>query len=272
MDEVPSGAVRRGAATSMGACIELVRDGSAHAAFSAGNSGAFLAYATVRLRTLPGVARPAIATVWPVWNGPMLLLDAGANVDCRPEWIAQFAVMGSAYARAVLGIESPRVGLLSIGEEERKGNALTEEAYPLLKGAPINFIGNVEGRDLLVGDVDVAVCDGFVGNVALKLAEGAGEYFARLLRRAVRSSARARLGALLMRPQLKDVAGRLDQREHGGAPLLGVRGYCFIGHGRADARAVDNACRAAVRAVREDVLGAIGSLLTGSTGAIGAAP
>ncbi len=261
MDEAPAAAVRRGTATSMARAVELLREGAADAAFSAGNSGAFLAIATVRLRTLPGIARPAIATVWPARKGPMLLLDAGANVDCRPEWLVQFAVMGSAYARGVLGVPEPRVGLLSIGEERTKGNALTEAAFTLLSDAPIRFAGNVEGGDLLLGDVDVIVCDGFVGNVALKVAEGAGEYVFGTMRELAAAGLRAKVGALLLSPMLRALRSRMDYREYGGAPLLGVRGVCLIGHGRADALAVENACRAAVRAVRRDVVGAIGGLL-----------
>ena len=257
MDESPATAVRRGAATSMGKTIELVRDGTAGAAFSAGNSGAFFAIATIRLRPLPGIARPAFATVWPARNGPMLVLDAGANVDCKPEWIVQFAEMGSAYSRAVLGVERPKVGLLSIGEEEGKGNALVDAATPLLASAPIDFAGNVEGRDMLLGSVNVIVCDGFVGNVALKLAEGTGEYIFGALKAASTSSLRARLGALLLRPAIREIRNRMDYREYGGAPLLGVRGNCFIGHGRTDAKAVVNACLAADRAVRQDLVGAV---------------
>ena len=261
MDEEPAAAVRRGANTSMGKMIDLIRDGSAQAAFSAGNSGAFLAIATIRLRTLPGIARPAFATAWPARNGPMLLLDAGANVDCRPEWLAQFAIMGSAYARSVLGVASPKVGLLSVGEEERKGNALTEAAFPLLSAAPINFIGNVEGRDLLLGQADVVVCDGFVGNVALKLAESTGEYFFGALLETALSSVRGKIGLQILKPALRTLRKRFDHREYGGAPLLGVRGICLIGHGRADARAIGGACRAALRAVRQDLVGSIGGLV-----------
>jgi glycerol-3-phosphate acyltransferase PlsX len=242
----------------MGKTLDLVREGSADAAFSAGNSGAFLAIATIRLRPLPGIARPAIATVWPARKGPMLILDAGANVDCKPEWIAQFAVMGSAYARTVLGIAEPKVGLLSIGEEEGKGNALVDAATPLLAKAPIVFCGNVEGRDMLLGEVDVIVCDGFVGNVALKLAEGAGEYVFGALKEASNSSLLARIGAALLRGKLREIRKRMDYREYGGAPLLGVRGICLIGHGRTDAHAVDSACRSALRAVRQDLVAAIG--------------
>ena len=259
MDEAPVAAVRRGAVTSMAKAFELVRDGEADAVFSAGNSGAFLAFSMLRLRPLPGIARPAFATIWPAKKGPMLVLDAGANVDCKPEWLAQFAVMGSAYSHAVLGVDRPRVGLLSIGEEEGKGNALIDAATPLLASAPIEFAGNVEGRDLLLGSVDVIVCDGFVGNVALKLAEGAGEYIFGALREAATQSLVARVGALLLRPKIREIRSAMDYREYGGAPVLGVRGISFVGHGRTDAKAVVSACRAAVRAVHEDLVAAIAS-------------
>lgn len=265
MDEAPAAAVRRGPSTSMGKMVDLIRDGTAHAAFSAGNSGAFLAIATVRLRTLPGIARPAIATAWPSRKGPMLLLDAGANVDCKPEWLLQFGIMGSAYAHSVLGVEHPKVALLSIGEEEDKGNALTEAAFPLLEAAPIDFIGNVEGRDLLLGDADVIVCDGFVGNVALKLAESAGEYFFGVLLENATSNIRGKLGLQILRPALRALRKRFDHREYGGAPLLGVRGICLVGHGRADARAIISACRAALRAVRQDLVGSIGGMIAAAS-------
>ena len=261
MDEAPASAVRRGPKTSMAKAVDLVREGSAQAVFTAGNSGACLALATIRLRTLPGVARPAIATVWPAKRGPMLLLDAGANVDSRAEWLLQFAIMGSAYAQAVLGIASPKVGLLSVGEEEGKGNALTQEAYGLLSAAPIDFAGNVEGRDLLLGDADVVVCDGFVGNVALKTAESTGEYFGSVLLETAAASWRGKLGLLILKPVLLQVRKRFDHREYGGAPLLGVRGICLIGHGRADARAVVNGCKAALQAVRQDLVGSISGLM-----------
>jgi glycerol-3-phosphate acyltransferase PlsX len=261
MDEAPAAAVRRGASTSMGKMVDLVRDGTAQAAFSAGNSGAFLAIATVRLRTLPGIARPAIATAWPARNGPMLLLDAGANVDCKPEWLLQFALMGSAYAQRVLGVERPRVGLLSIGEEAGKGNALTEAVFSMLESAPIEFAGNVEGRDLLLGDADVVVCDGFVGNVALKLAEASGEYFLRTLLEFANADARGKIGLAILKPALRKLRKRFDHREYGGAPLLGLRGICLVGHGRADASAITSACRAALRAVRQDLVGAISGMV-----------
>ena len=262
MSEAPAAALRRGDSTSMGKSIELVRDGSAHAAYSAGNSGAFLALATFRLSRLPGIARPGFATAWPAKKGPMLLIDAGANVDCRAEWLVQFAIMGTAYSRAVYGIQKPKVGLLSVGEEDTKGNALTSETFPLLAAAPINFIGNVEGTDLLLGDADVVVADGFVGNVALKTAEGASEYIFRLLRESIDAAPlHTRLGAALLKPAFASVRARLDHRHHGGAPILGVRGNAIVGHGRADAFTVYNGCRIALRAVREDVVGAIERLL-----------
>ncbi|MBC5804938.1 MAG: phosphate acyltransferase PlsX [Candidatus Eremiobacter antarcticus] len=262
MDEAPAAAIRRGASTSMGASLQLVRDGTAQGVFSAGNSGAFLALATIRLRTLAGIARPAFATAWPARKGPMLLLDAGANVDCRAEWLLQFAIMGSAYAKVAFNIASPKVGLLSVGTEEGKGNALTEAAFSLLSTAPVEFIGNVEGGDLLLGDADVVVCDGFVGNVALKLAESAGEYFFGVVKETALSTLRGKLGILVLKPSLRAVRKRFDHREHGGAPLLGVRGVCIIGHGRADAKTVVNACRVALRAVQLDLVGSIGSMLS----------
>src|SRR5215467_4411488 len=191
MDEPPVAAVRRGAVTSMAKSFELVRNSEADAVFSAGNSGAFLAFSMIRLRPLAGIARPAFATIWPARNGPMVVLDAGANVDCKPEWLVQFAIMGAAYSHAVLGVDKPKVGLLSIGEEESKGNELIDAATPLLADAPIEF----------AGDVDVIVCDGFVGNVALKLAEGAGEYIFGALKEAATTSLGARIGALLLRPK-----------------------------------------------------------------------
>lgn len=262
MDEAPAAAVRRGAVTSMGKTVDLVRDGTAQAAFSAGNSGAFLALATLRLSRLPGIARPGFATALPARKGTTLLVDAGANVDCRAEWLVQFAMMGTAYARAVLQIPDPKVGLLSIGEEENKGNALTAETFPLLQAAPIHFIGNVEGRDLLLGDADVIVADGFVGNVALKAAEGTSEYIFGVLREHIEAAPLpARIGASLLRSVFRKVRRRLDARYHGGAPLLGVRGNCIIGHGRADAVTVYHACAMALRAAREDLVGAIERML-----------
>jgi glycerol-3-phosphate acyltransferase PlsX len=259
MDDAPSVAVRNAAGTSLGVAVELVRDGAADAVVSAGNSGAFLAISLIRLRTIPGIARPAIATVLPTRTGqPCVLLDAGANVDCRPEWLVQFAIMGSAYATAALGIANPRVGLVSNGEERTKGNAQTTETGLLLDVAPVNFIGNVEGRDLFEGNVDVFVTDGFVGNVMLKLAEGAGAFFRDTLRESFENASPiAKLGALLSKPVFAAMRDKINYENYGGAPLLGVRGNCIVAHGRSSGSAIASAIRAAAAEVREDVIGKI---------------
>jgi glycerol-3-phosphate acyltransferase PlsX len=198
------------------------------------------------LGALPGVDRPALATPMPSSTGnPCVLLDVGANVDCKPHNLAQFAVMGEIYARSVLKIIKPRVGLLSIGEEETKGNDLTREAFPLLKALPIRFIGNVEGRDIFSGLADVIVCDGFVGNVALKTSEGVGRFVRDVLRESLTRTVTAKVGALLSRQAFNEFRRRLDYREYGGAPLLGVRGICIIGHGSSNDRAIYNGIRVA---------------------------
>ena len=259
MDDSPSVAVRGSAGTSLGVAVELVRDRTADAVVSAGNSGAFLAIALIRLRTIPGIARPAIAAVLPTRTGqPCVLLDAGANVDCRPEWLVQFAIMGSAYARAALGIANPRVGIVSNGEERSKGNAQTIETGVLLESAPVNFIGNVEGRDLFEGAVDVFVTDGFVGNVMLKLAEGAGAFFRDTMKESFAHAAPlSKVGAVLSKPVFNAMRDRMNYENYGGAPLLGVRGNCIVAHGRSSRNAICSAIRAAAAEVREDVVGKI---------------
>ncbi len=262
MDANPSQALRSADSSSLGVAVNLVRDGKADAVVSAGNSGAFLAIALVRLRTIPGVARPAIAVVYPGKRGPVVVLDSGANVDCRPEWLAQFGVMGSAYARAALNIAVPKVGIISNGEEKTKGNAQTIEAAELLEKMPINFIGNVEGKDVLENVADVFVTDGFVGNVMLKMSEGAGSLISSILVDAFKNaSPLVKLGALLVRPTLRGVREKLSYDAIGGAPLLGLRGNCIVAHGRANRIAVKNAIKAAVAEVREDVVGRIGLLV-----------
>ncbi len=262
MDANPAGVVRSSGDTSLGVAIDLVRDGRADAVVSAGNSGAFLAIALVRLRTIAGVARPAIAVVYPARYGPVVVLDSGANVDCRPEWLAQFGMMGSAYARAVLGIAAPKVGIISVGEERSKGNAQTIEAARLLESAPVTFIGNVEGRDVFVNLADVCVTDGFVGNVMLKLSEGAASLIGDIVVAEVKASRPLeKLGALLVRPALRRVRDKLSYENYGGAPLLGLRGNCIVAHGRANRTAVRSAIRAAVAEVREDVVGRIAELV-----------
>ncbi len=262
MDANPSQALRNCEESSLGIAIDLVRDGRADAVVSAGNSGAFLAIALIRLRTIPGVARPAIAVVFPAKHGPVVVLDSGANVDCRPEWLAQFGVMGSAYARAVLGIANPKVGIISVGEERVKGNTQTIEAARLLERTRVNFIGNVEGKDVFVNVADVFVTDGFVGNVMLKLAEGEAALIGDIVVGEIkRGSVIEKVGALLARPALQRVRVKLSYENYGGAPLLGLRGNCIVAHGRANRTAIHSAVRAAVAEVREDVIGRIGELV-----------
>jgi glycerol-3-phosphate acyltransferase PlsX len=263
MDATPALALRNCDETSLGMAVNLVRDGKADAVVSAGNSGAFLAIALVRLRTIKGVARPAIAVVYPARKGSVVVLDSGANVDCRAEWLLQFGMMGSAYARAVLGVARPKVGIISNGEEKGKGNALTVEAAELLeKSFGADFVGNVESKDLFSNVADVLVTDGFVGNVMLKLSEGAAALIGDIVLDAIKSgSIAAKIGALLVKPTLMGVRDRLSYDNVGGAPLLGLRGNCIVAHGRANSAAVRSAIRAAVAEVNEDVVGRIGELV-----------
>ncbi len=262
MDMNPSQAVRKSQGTSLGDAVDLVRDGRADAVVSAGNSGAFLAIALVRLRTIPGIARPAIGAVLPGKEGPVVLCDAGANVDCRPEWLMQFGVMGSAYARAALGIEEPRVGLISVGEEPTKGNAQVLEAAELLRVAPLRFVGNIEGKDILLNHADVVVADGFVGNVILKTAEGSATYIRDVLRESFESAnLLGKAGGLLSRGVFAKIRVRLDYSTYGGAPLLGVRGNCVVAHGRSDRTAIRNAIRQAAAVASHDLVGSIGAAL-----------
>ena len=246
MEEKAAQAVRTKKDSSMRVGLKLVREGKAAGFVTAGNTGAAMATAKMVLGALPGVDRPALATPMPSSTGnPCVLLDVGANVDCKAHNLEQFAVMGEIYARTVLKINEPRVGLLSIGEEETKGNDLTREAFPLLKALPIRFIGNVEGRDIFSGLADVIVCDGFVGNVALKTSEGVGRFVRDVLRESLTRTVTAQVGALLSRRAFNDFRRRLDYREYGGAPLLGVRGVCIIGHGSSNDRAIFNGIRVA---------------------------
>jgi len=258
MHEAPAAAVRRKRNCSMAVAAGLVRDGRAQAFVSAGNSGACMACAVFYLGLLPGVDRPAIAAVLPTRSGPCTMLDSGAVVDCSPEMLLQFAIMGKAYASAMLGRPNPRVGILSIGEEDTKGNGLTKAAAALLRSSPsINFCGNIEGTALYQGEADVVVCDGFVGNVFLKASEGIGEMLVWFLRESMRRSIFTRLGALLLRPVWRSLKRFTDYAEYGGAPLLGVRGVCVIAHGRSNARAIANAIRAAGAAAASHVVDGI---------------
>jgi glycerol-3-phosphate acyltransferase PlsX len=203
---------------------------------------------------LPGVDRPALATIIPTRRRPAVLLDAGATMECRPQHLVQFAVMGAAYARVALGCVSPRVGLLSVGEEESKGNELTREAHQLLKSAPVQFVGNVEGRDVYAGEADVIVCDGFTGNVTLKISEGLVETVERILHDELSATFGTRVGYLLSRQAFRRFRKRVDASEYGGAPLVGLNGLCVVGHGRSSAKAVRNAVAMAARFVEEGLL------------------
>jgi len=262
MDASASQAVRKSEGTSLGDAVELVREGRADAVVSAGNSGAFLAIALIRLRTIPGIARPAIAAVLPGRYGPVVLCDAGANVDCKPEWMLQFGLMGSAYARAGLGIAEPRVAVISVGEERTKGNTQSMEAAELLERAPVRFVGNIEGKDILQNQADVVVADGFVGNVILKTAEGSAVYIRDVLRESFENAGPlGKLGALLSRSVFAKIRVRLDYSTYGGAPLLGVRGNCVVAHGRSDKIAICNAIRQAAAVTAADLVGSIGTAL-----------
>ncbi len=255
----PATDVRRRKASSIMVAMNLVKSGEASAAVSMGHSGATMAAALLVLGRLKGVERPAILANMPVQNGYVALIDAGANADCRPVHLQQFAIMGSVYAKAFYAAEQPTVGLMSIGEEEGKGNDLTREAYALLKTTPgINFYGNVEGRDLFRATTHVVVTDGFTGNVVLKLAEGEARELFRWIKEAVQASGPlVKLGAGLVKPILRGIAAKMDPGEVGAQPLLGVNGYAFIGHGSSDARAVQNALRNASKAVQTDLVGKI---------------
>lgn len=245
MEEPPGPALLRKRDASIVVATDLVREGRASAVVSAGNSGAAMGAATLRLGLLPGVDRPAIAMLLPNRHRPVVMLDSGATVDTRPEHLRDFAWMGSVYAQSLLHIEQPRVGLLSIGEEPSKGNALVKQAHPLLAELPINFVGNVEGQHIAVGEVDVVVCDGFVGNTVLKTTEGYAELFWSMFKQCLVGGLRARLGAWLLRPALRDFARQLDYASYGGALLVGVNGICVIAHGRSTPDAIESAIRVA---------------------------
>ncbi len=254
MEEKASKAVRGKRDSSLRVGLRLVREGRAAGFVTAGNTGAAMATAKLVLGGLPGVDRPALAAAMPTETGrAALLLDVGANVDSKPHNLVQFAIMGEIYARAIFGVPRPRVGLLSIGEEEIKGNELTRETLPLLKQLHLNFAGNVEGRDLFQGTVDVIVCDGFTGNVALKISEGVGQMVRTMLKESLQSTIASQVGALLSRRAFEDFKKRLDHSEYGGAPLLGVKGACIITHGSSNNNAIKNAIRVAAEFVRGGV-------------------
>lgn len=242
MDESPSGALRKKKDSSMNRCFELLKSRSVEAVVTAGNSGAAMAFAIFTLGRIGGVDRPAIAALHPNMKGGIsVLLDAGGNVGCKPSHLFQFAIMGDAFARIALGIETPRIGLLSNGEEETKGNELTREAHVMIKDLDLNYAGYVEGTDVYHGNTDVVICDGFVGNIALKVSEGLAESFMSFFRRSIEKSVKTRIGYLLMREIFEDLRRKTDYSEYGGAPLLGVDGVCIICHGRSNQKAIRNA-------------------------------
>jgi phosphate acyltransferase len=241
MDDTALAPLRRKRNSSVRVCANLVAEGRAEAFVSAGNTGATWTSARAVMGMIEGVSRPALATVLPSLKGHTLLLDVGANVDAKPNHLREFAVMGHFYAQMLFGIDEPRVGLLSIGEEEGKGNELTKETYRVLKETGLNFIGNAEGRDVFNGNADVVVCDGFTGNVVLKASEALGEFVSTTLRQEMRRTLRRRLGGLLAKSAFDGLKKRMDYSEYGGAPLLGVKGGCIVCHGRSNAKAIKNA-------------------------------
>ena len=253
MGEAPASAIRKKKDSSISRAIDLVKDGKADAIFSAGNTGAAVAAATLKLRTLEGVNRPAIATVMPTSKDPFVLLDAGANTDSTPEMLQQFAVMGKIYCKEILGVQSPRIGLLSIGEEEAKGNETTKKSFNLLNNLNLNFVGNVEARDLFGGKVDVAICDGFVGNVLLKTTEAVAGMISSWLKDLYKQTFFRIMGYLLSKGVFKTVKNKVDPSHYGGAPLLGSNGIVIIGHGSSNNLAAFNGIRVASEAISHDL-------------------
>ena len=257
MHEPAAQAVRQKRHSSINEALRLVKEGEASAVVSAGNTGAVVASALLVLGRLGGIKRPALGAYFPTGRYGVLALDVGANADCKPSYLVQFAHMGSIYMERVYGVKRPRVGLLSIGEEEGKGNALTREVYDRLQHSPLNFVGNVEGKEIMNGEVEVVVADGFTGNVAVKMGEGMAEFMFRELKKAVGARLRYRLGALLMLDALRGMRRRLDYAEYGGVPLLGVNGVVVICHGRSHAQAIKNAIRTAKEAAASGMLEAM---------------
>ncbi len=271
MGEAPLEAVRRKKDSSIMAAFRLLKKGQADAVVSAGNSGATMAAAVRTVGRLPGISRPGIAGIFPTMKKPLVMMDVGANVDCRPLHLLQFGAMAAAFSKLLFGIDRPRVGLLSIGEERGKGNALVKGAHELLSKSRLNYIGNVEGRDTFQGDVDVMVCDGFVGNVCLKLSEGLAEAMVAMLREEFDKSLTSKVGYLLSRSSYASLKKRTDYAEYGGAPLLGLNGIGIICHGRSHAKAIKNAVRIAAELAEKRVNDHILELLTNALPVVDAA-
>lgn len=254
MNEAPAQAIRTKKDASIGVALRLIREGRADAMVSAGNTGAVVAGALLTIGRLHGVSRPAISTLWPNKRSGAVVLDVGANHECTPKNLVQFAIMGSVFAQVHIGVKKPRVGLLNIGEEKSKGNDLVRDSYTLLESDPrINFVGNVEGRDVFDGAADVVVCDGFVGNVILKFSESIYSFLAHLVRDEIRRGLVAKAGALLMKGAFHNVRSQLDYAEYGGAPLLGVKGVVIISHGKSSRRAIRNAILVAAKSVNANI-------------------
>lgn len=255
MDESPASAVKQKKDSSVNVAVKLVKSGRADALISAGNTGALMAASLLGLGRIKGIERPAIATIFPTLGKGVLLLDMGANVDCKPSQLRQFAEMGSQYAEHVMHIENPRIGLLNIGEEPSKGNELTVEAYQLLKASKkLNFLGNVESKEIFDGKVDVIVCDGFIGNLLLKFGESIGMTALDLIKKELKKNVITRFGAMLLAPGLISLKKAMEYDEYGAAPLLGINGVCFKAHGRAKSRAIKNAIRVTAEAVKERIV------------------
>ena len=254
MNEAPAQAIRRKKDASISVALRMIREGRADAMVSAGNTGAVVASSLLTIGRLHGVSRPAISTVWPNKKRGAVVLDVGANHECTPKNLVQFAIMGSVFAHYHMGLERPRVGLLNIGEEKSKGNDLVRDSYALLEKDPrIHFVGNVEGRDVFDGAADVVVCDGFVGNVILKFSESIYSFLAHLVRDEIRRGIMAKAGALLMKRAFGSIRSQLDYAEYGGAPLLGVKGVVIISHGKSSRRAIRNAILVAAKSVNANV-------------------
>ncbi len=258
MAEPPAQAIRKKKDSSIRVCFELVKEGRADAVVSAGNSGSALAAGIMVLKRLSGVSRPAIAVCVPTMMEPAVVLDVGGNVDCKPLHLLQFAIMGSIYAKYMLGKEKPRVGLLSNGEEEEKGNELTKQTHELLKKTSLNYVGYIEGKDIYRGGIDVVVTDGFVGNVVLKLSEGLVEAVVKMLKKEIKARFLAKLGYILAKPAFDNLKKKIDYAEYGGAPLLGIDGVCIISHGASSSKAIKNA----ILRAKEYVESGVNSYLT----------
>ncbi|MCD6310741.1 MAG: phosphate acyltransferase PlsX [Candidatus Eremiobacteraeota bacterium] len=268
MDENPSQALKRKKSASMLLAAKAVKEKKAGAMVSAGNTGALLECALLRIGRLQGVKRPAIITIWPTPGNPTVMLDSGANVDCKAEYLVQFARMGAVYSEKIMGKKNPRIALINIGHEEGKGNMLLQEAHHLMKNTDLNFIGNLEPRDFLGGATDVAVCDGFTGNLVLKTAESTAGYLFKLIKEAMTSNFINKIAGLILKPSFMELKARFDHSEHGGAPFLGIDGICIKSHGTADSRAIYNAIKSAKHCVENDLVGILANYFSLSAGVI----